>query len=177
MALPPEYVIKLRGKNLFLGNVRWGGSYRGGWDAGDHLQPAFTSLTRAQAPQYKKECQWPLLVRLSFFFLLGPLHWSSLSPTFRKHRNIHAMSPRHFGSLFFSLPALWSPINVFGPPTIEKGGMCLKLILLPPDHKQDVWISLMPPILEALELQPIRASINSRFLFARIFKMDRSGVD
>ena len=70
---------------------------------------------------------------------------------------------------FFSLPALWSPINVFGPPTIEKGGMCLKLILLPPDHKQDVWISLMPPILEALELQPIRASINSRFLFARGF--------
>ena len=75
---------------------------------------------------------------------------------------------------FFSLPALWSPINVFGPPTIEKGGMCLKLILLPPDHKQDVWISLMPPILEALELQPIRASINSRFLFARGFFLQYS---
>ena len=35
-------------ENLFLGNVRWGGSYRGGWDAGDHLQPAFLSLTRAE---------------------------------------------------------------------------------------------------------------------------------
>ena len=66
---------------------------------------------------------------------------------------------------FFSLPALWSPINVFGPSSIERGGMCRKLISLHPDQKQDVLISLMPPILEASELQPIRASINSQFLF------------
>ena len=139
------------------------------------MQPAFLSLTRAEKPlNTKKNDNGPSLVTQPDY--RSPLNrdlWID-HLYFQHSENIEIYMQCPLGTLdpsallltkFFSLPALWSPINVFGPPPIEKDGMCRKLISLHPDQKQDVLISLMPPILEASELQPIRASINSQLLF------------
>ena len=139
------------------------------------MQPAFLSLTRAEKPlNTKKNDNGPSLVTQPDY--RSPLNrdlWID-HLYFQHSENIEIYMQCPLGTLdpsallltkFFSRPALWSPINVFGPPPIEKGGMCRKLISLHQDQKQDVLISLMPPILEASELQPIRASINSQFLF------------
>ena len=133
------------------------------------MQPAFLSLTRAEKPlNTKKNDNGPSLVTQPDY--RSPLNrdlWID-HLYFQHSENIEIYMQCPLGTSdpsallltkFFSRPALWSPINVFGPPPIEKGGMCRKLISPHPDQKQDVLISLMPPILEASELQPIRASI------------------
>ena len=105
------------------------------------MQPAFLSLTRAEKPlNTKKNDNGPSLVTQPDY--RSPLNrdlWID-HLYFQHSENIEIYMQCPLGTLdpsallltkFFSRPALWSPINVFGPPPIEKRWYVSKVDLTP----------------------------------------------